>query len=45
MVIDPEARIARIYEGNEARIIREEDDLAGGDVVANFVVPLRSVLV
>ena len=44
-VIDPESRTARIYAGNEARIVREDEDLYAGDVVRNFSVPLRSILV
>lgn len=43
-VIDPESRTARIYQGNEARIVREHEELYAGDVVDNFSIPLRSVL-
>ena len=43
-VIDPESRTARIYAGNEARIIRHDENLEAGDVVPGFSISLRSVL-
>jgi Uma2 family endonuclease len=43
-VIDPESRTARICQGNEARIVREHEELFAGDVVAGLRIPLRSVL-
>lgn len=44
-VIDPDARIARIYQGNEARILREDDLLDGGEVLPGFRIQVASVLV
>ncbi|MGQ0814750.1 MAG: Uma2 family endonuclease [Gemmatimonadota bacterium] len=44
-VIDPETRTARIYAGNEARIVRENDNLDGSAVIPGFRLPLSSVLI
>jgi Uma2 family endonuclease len=43
-VIDPESRTARIYEGNEARIVRDHEDMYGGDVIPGFRISLSSIL-
>ncbi len=44
-VIDPKSRTARIYQGNEARIVREHDTIDGDDVVPGFSVSLSSLLI
>ena len=43
-VIDPDTRTARVYSGNEARIVRESDMLSAGDVVPGFSVVLSEIL-
>lgn len=43
-VVDPQTRTARIYVGNEARIIREHEELYGGEAIPGFSIRLSSVL-
>ncbi|MGQ0815176.1 MAG: Uma2 family endonuclease [Gemmatimonadota bacterium] len=43
-VIDPETRVARVYEGNEARIIREHEALSAGEIVPGFSIGLSAIL-
>lgn len=43
-VVDPEARVIRVYRlGEDAQILREEDCLEGGDVLPGFSVPVRDI--
>ena len=43
-VVDPESRTARIYAGNEARIVRENEILHAGTIMPDFSIPLASIL-
>ena len=43
-VVDPQLRIARIYRGNDARLVREGELLSAEEVLPGFAVLLREVL-